>query len=185
MINSSLSAFTAALIQAGHIRSGDVRRLQRDILPDGVSSRAEAELLLRLDQSVSRANPAFSAWLVTVMVDFVVWDARPTGYVDRETTEWLVSVLGGSWGPTRTALLITSEIVREAQNIDEALLSWMRTNSREAPRKGFEMMSLGRSQRTPSSSRAPSLWRTLWGRQRRSRRGSHSQARKSSLARSA
>jgi hypothetical protein len=162
-----------------------VKRLQRDILPGGISSRTEAELLLRLDHSVRRADPSFSAWLVIVMIDFVVWGIRPTGYVDQETAEWLAGVLESRRGPTRTALGLADEIVREAQNIDEALLSWMRTNSREAPRKGFEMMSLGRSQRTPSSSRAPSLWRTLWGRQRRSRRGSHSQARKSSLARSA
>ncbi len=61
MINPSLHALAATLIRAGRIRSGDVKRLQRDILPDSISSRGEAELLLRLDQSVSRADPAFSA----------------------------------------------------------------------------------------------------------------------------
>src|SRR5215218_9009091 len=173
MINPSLHAFAATLIETGRIRPGDVKRLQRDILPDGISSRAEAELLLRLHQRVSRANPAFSAWLVAVMVDFVVWGTRPTGYVDREMTEWLISVFGsvfgGSRSPTCTALLIASEIVREAQNIDEALLSWMRTNSRNGLRRGLEVMSLGRFQHTLNSSRAPSLWRTLQGRQRRFR----------------
>src|SRR5690349_5082963 len=110
MIKSSLLAFTSTLIQAGRIRSSDVHHLQRDLLPDGISSRKEAELLLRLDQSVSRADPAFSAWLVAAMVDFVVWGTRPTGSVDRETAEWLVSVLQGSQGPTRTARLIADEI---------------------------------------------------------------------------
>ncbi len=52
MINPSLDLFAATLIEAGRIRSGDVKRLQRDLLPDGISSRAEAELLLRLDQTV-------------------------------------------------------------------------------------------------------------------------------------
>jgi hypothetical protein len=61
MINPSLHALAATLIRAGRIRSSDVKRLQRDILPDDISSRGEAELLLRLDQSVSRADPAFSA----------------------------------------------------------------------------------------------------------------------------
>ena len=61
--------------------------------------------------------------------------------MDQETAEWLAGVLESRRGPTRTALGLADEIVREAQNIDEALLSWMRTNSRKGPRRGLEMMS--------------------------------------------
>ena len=84
MINSSLQAFASNVQKAGRISFGDVKRLQRDILPNGISSRAEAELLLTLDQSVSRADRAFADWLVAMMVDFVVWGVRPTGSVDAE-----------------------------------------------------------------------------------------------------
>src|SRR4029078_10531867 len=71
MINSSLQAFASDVQMAGRISFNDVKRLQRDILPDGISSRAQAELLLPLDQSVSRADRAFADWLVAMMVDFV------------------------------------------------------------------------------------------------------------------
>ena len=85
MINSSLQAFASNVQTAGRISFGDVQRLQRDILPDGISSQAEAELLLTLEQVVSRADRAFADWLVAMMVDFVVWGLRPTGTVDVET----------------------------------------------------------------------------------------------------
>jgi hypothetical protein len=170
MINPSLDLFAATLIEAGRIRSGDVKRLQRDLLPDGISSRAEAELLLRLDQSVRRPDPAFSAWLVAAMVDFVVWSTRPTGSVDRETAEWLVTELMGGRGPTRTAHLIAGEIVREAQDVDEALLSWVRDLPRAELRPGLERASLGHMRDDARSIRAPSLWRKLRGGRQLSRR---------------
>jgi hypothetical protein len=85
MINSSLQAFASNVQKAGCISFGDVQRLQRDILPDGISSRGEAEFLLTLDQIVSRADRAFADWLVAMVVDFVVWGLRPTGTVDAET----------------------------------------------------------------------------------------------------
>ena len=95
MINSSLQAFASNVQKAGRISFGDVKRLQRDILPNGISSRAQAELLLTLDQTVSRADRAFADWLVAMMVDFVVWGVRPTGSVDAETAAWLTPFLVG------------------------------------------------------------------------------------------
>src|SRR4051794_3403451 len=95
MVNSSLRAFASNVQKAGRISFGDVKRLQRDILPDGIGSRAEAELLLTLEQTVSRADRAFANWLVAMMVDFVVWGLRPTGSVDAQTAAWLTPFLAG------------------------------------------------------------------------------------------
>ena len=95
MINSALQAFANKVQQAGRISFGDVKRLKRDILPDGISSREEAELLLILAQSVGRTDRAFGDWLVAMTVDFVVWGLRPTGTVDAETAAWLTPFLVG------------------------------------------------------------------------------------------
>ena len=59
MINSSLQAFANKVQAAGRISFSDVKRLQRDILPDGISSREEAEVLLTLEQTVGLADRAF------------------------------------------------------------------------------------------------------------------------------
>ena len=57
MINSSLQTFVNKVQAAGRISFGDVKRLQRDILPDGISSREEAELLLTLDADRGPGRP--------------------------------------------------------------------------------------------------------------------------------
>src|SRR5215211_5570239 len=122
MINSSLQAFASNVQKAGRISFGDVKRLQCDILPDGISSREEAELLLTLDQTVGRADRAFADWLVAMMVDFVVWGMRPTGIVDANTAAWLVLFLSGSEATAVTCRLVR-ELTREAEHLDPALLS--------------------------------------------------------------
>src|SRR3954452_20929196 len=114
MINSSLQAFASNVQKAGRISFGDVKRLQRDILPDAISSRAEAELLLTLDQSISRADRAFADWLLAMMVDFVVWGVRTTGSVEAETAAWLTPFLVGQRA-TKTMLRLARELASEAE----------------------------------------------------------------------
>ena len=85
MINLSLQVFANKVQKTGRISFGDVKRLQRDILPEGISSREEAEILLALDRTLGRADCYFADWLVAMMVDFVVWGTRPTGTIDTDT----------------------------------------------------------------------------------------------------
>src|SRR4051794_22990204 len=122
MINSSLQSFASNVQKAGRISFGDVQRLQRDILPDGISSREEAELLLTLEQTISRADRAFADWLVATMVDFVVWGLRPTGTVDAETAAWLAPFLVGQ-GATKTMRRLARELAAEAEQGGTALPS--------------------------------------------------------------
>ena len=122
MINSSLQGFVKKVQKAGRISFGDVKRLQRDILPDGISSRDEAELLLTLDRIVSRADRSFADWLVAMMVDFVVWGTRPTGIVDTETAAWLTPFLAGQ-GTTEAMRRLARQLGREAEHVGSALPS--------------------------------------------------------------
>jgi hypothetical protein len=115
MISKALNHFATKIAAKNRIGFGDVRRLQRDILPDGLMTREEAELLLALDRSIGRADRAWSEFLVGAVVEFVVWSERPTGQVDEDMTRWLAGVLGS--GPlTRSGRLITLEIAREANS---------------------------------------------------------------------
>ena len=122
MINSSLQTFANKVQEAGRISFGDVKRLKRDILPDGISSREEAELLLTLAQTVDRADRAFGDWLVAMMVDFVVWGVRPTGSVDAETAAWLTPFLVGQRA-TKTMRRLARELAAEAEQGGTALPS--------------------------------------------------------------
>ena len=115
MINSALQTFANKVQQAGRISFGDVKRLQRDILPNGISSRDEAELLLTLEQSVGRADRAFGDWLVATMVDFVVWGMRPTGAVGADTEAWLSPFVVGQ-RTTKTMRRLARELAAETDH---------------------------------------------------------------------
>jgi hypothetical protein len=56
MSNTSLCTFVSKVRSNNRIRFGDLRRLQRDILPRGLSTQHEAEALLDLDRSIERAD---------------------------------------------------------------------------------------------------------------------------------
>ncbi len=113
-----------AVVTKGRIGAADVRRLQRDVLPDGVSSRAEVEALLALDRSVRRADESWAEWLVPAVVDFVVWGERPTGLVDAGAAAWLTAALAEGGAPTRAARRIAREIAREAERVDAAVVAF-------------------------------------------------------------
>ena len=115
MVNSSLQTFINKVQAAGRISFGDVHRLQRGILPDGISAREEAELLLTLAQTVGRADRAFGDWFVAMMVDFVVLGRHPTGTVDAETATWLAPFLVGQ-RTTKTMRRLARELEAEADH---------------------------------------------------------------------
>ena len=125
MITWALETFTADVMDRGRLGRDDVRRLQRDILPNGVENRDEADVLIALDRAVPSKDPTWSAFAIQTVVDFVVWTSRPTGRIDRETAEWLVGSLGCGTGPTDVALAIAFEAVRESDGADERLVAFV------------------------------------------------------------
>ena len=59
------------MIAKGQIRYGDVRRLQRDYLPGGITNHEELELLISLNAKLVRADKAWAQWLVAAVAEFV------------------------------------------------------------------------------------------------------------------
>ncbi|MGJ3265441.1 MAG: hypothetical protein ACFE0R_19660 [Salinarimonas sp.] len=104
----------------------DVTRLRAIVLEVGVSTREEADVLIALDRTVKRADEAAAqAWaelFASLLVDFVVWGARPTGVVDAALARWLVTSVNACGGPSENARRAVAQMVREAQRVDEALL---------------------------------------------------------------
>ena len=133
MANELLGALAARIGETACIRAKDVQKLRRDILPDGISSREDAEILIALDHDATSVDVTWDDFLVEAMVDFVVWTSRPTGYVDVATTDWLIASLNGNDGPAGAAMRIVFEIIREAEHVDEALLIFA---LRSAQRRG-------------------------------------------------
>jgi hypothetical protein len=93
MHNSTLQDFVTITVLHNRITFGDVRRLQRDYLPHGVTSREDAEVLLRLDGMIERADRAWTDWLVAAVFDFALFSERSVDAVVSGTCEWLMDVL--------------------------------------------------------------------------------------------
>ena len=58
MITQSLEEFVNLVMLNGQITRADVRRLQRDIMPDGVESADEADVLIALDRAIHDKDSA-------------------------------------------------------------------------------------------------------------------------------
>lgn len=132
-----LSAFANRIRDKRRISFSDVQRLRRDILPDGIGCREEAELLVALDRHVVRTDSVWGDFLVAALVDFVVWSERPTGIVDADTARWLAAALADNGVPsTRTARVIVREIVEEAQALENDHLTALAASlARRKPRR--------------------------------------------------
>lgn len=125
MINSKLRTFIDKAYDDRAITDWDVRTLLRHVLPDGISCREEANALIALDRYVTDPCNSWADVLITLLVDYVVWGERPTGVVRGDDAHWIVSSLGAAGGPTRTALRVAHEIVREAAEVDSILLNFI------------------------------------------------------------
>ena len=136
MNNTSLFEFVGRLRAKSRITFADVQRLRRDVLPDGINSRDDTELLISLDRDVSRSNREWERWLVAMVVDFVVWTERPTGVVDEDTAFWLAATLNCEGArATKTGRLIAREVVQEAGAFEnEALAALASAFSTRKPR---------------------------------------------------
>ena len=71
MINEKLRDFVCNVTAKGRVGYGDVRRLQRDCLPFGITDREEMELVLSLNSGLVRADKTWSQWLVAAVAAFV------------------------------------------------------------------------------------------------------------------
>jgi hypothetical protein len=102
MINGKLQDFATSAMARSQISFGDVRRLQRDCLPHGITTRDEAESLIALDATLVRADKAWAAWLVPALVNFLT--ARQAAEVaDADAAKaWLQGLLAQS--PSSAAL---------------------------------------------------------------------------------
>jgi hypothetical protein len=140
----SAQQFCNHAVSAGTISDEDLLVLKREVLPDGLMSREDADLLIALERAVIGSD-AFADFLVASVVDFAVWGSRPTGYIDRDVAAWLAASLSGRDGPSAVGARIAMEVVREAESSAESLVAFaLEANRRvrdtaQAPRMTFAL----------------------------------------------
>jgi hypothetical protein len=136
MISNILRDFVDRIIDGKAITEADLHQLQRVILADGVSNRETVDVLAALDRAIPQKCEGWNAYLVAATVEYAVWTARPTGIIEKDAANWLVTSLSAGEGPTANAMQIAFEIVREAERCDEMLVSFaMRRGNGVSTRK--------------------------------------------------
>jgi hypothetical protein len=91
---SVLSAVPIAEIKArGSINSADVLKLWRSYCDDGRITAEEAGIIFALNEACPVQDPAWGAWFVETLTDFVVDQAKPEGHLTSENAAWLTAHL--------------------------------------------------------------------------------------------
>ena len=127
MDTTPLCVFVNKVTASNRIVFGDLRRLQRDVLPSGPSSGEEIEILLSLD-SMGQVDEDWPEYLVETVVRFVLSTSNPPGSVDASTATWLIGAVASA--RPKTAAAIIRAVLREAHQVDEALLMQSRRGER-------------------------------------------------------
>jgi hypothetical protein len=132
MGNIVLHAFIKKVRESRRLLYGDLQRLQRDVLPNGLTTREEAKALIALDGVLERADDGWQDYLTEALKQFVLSTSRPQGSVDHDTAEWLASALAGL--PSKVAGDMVREVAKAARHADLALLDFVRKGSRRKPK---------------------------------------------------
>ena len=83
--------FTHLLQDQSRITDEDVLRFRREVFEDMLVSRAEAEGVFALNNSIEETSKTWNDFFVEVMVDYCVNQAKPNGYMSENNADWLVS----------------------------------------------------------------------------------------------
>jgi hypothetical protein len=129
MSRTPLQHFVDRVLADDRILFGDLKRLQRDILPSSITTREEAEILLFLDSAVHRTDREWPVYLAAMVRDFAIWGLQPAGCVDRNKAEWIAAALSRA-DPARTARVILRAIMHEARDIDDEAMRELKLERR-------------------------------------------------------
>ena len=91
MTDVSLDEFSKRVMSKGRIGKYDVQSLQREMLKDGITTRAEADLLIGLDREADSVHFSWSAFFISALTEFAVWQSGRPGYIDADKSEWLLT----------------------------------------------------------------------------------------------
>ena len=92
MDTTPLCVFASKARACNRLLYGDLRRLQRNVLPTGATSREEVEVLLSLDR-IERVDRDWPRYLAMTVSEFVLSTADPPGVISKEAAAWLAAAL--------------------------------------------------------------------------------------------
>jgi hypothetical protein len=81
-----------AILARGEITADDVLKLRHRVFWKGVVTPADAEMVFELnDRLEKRADPSWAPFFVEALTDYLVFQAKPEGYISEENADWLIA----------------------------------------------------------------------------------------------
>lgn len=100
----------------GSIRDIDVIKLRSVFYDDVAISAEEAALLISINRQAEVQDPAWGAFFVEALTDYIVNQAKPEGYVTAENAKWLIEMIGpGGRVETKLELDLLVHVIEEAR----------------------------------------------------------------------
>ncbi len=98
------------IIERGSIKDTDVAKLRKAFFEDGMIDEKEADMLFALNNGCPVQDPSWAEFFKEAIVDYVVRQAQPEGYVTTENASWLmdkVSLKGKVRSKNELEILVT------------------------------------------------------------------------------
>ncbi len=119
---AALADLTSSLTQARAIRAEDVLGLRRLVWADAAVSADEANALMALNAACPVQAPEWIDYFVEVMVDYIVHQQQPEGYVDADKAKWLMDWIDKDGRlDSRGELELLVKVMETATLVPEAL----------------------------------------------------------------
>jgi hypothetical protein len=80
----------SAMIHGRRVSAMDVAWLRREVFADGPVSREAADELFAVERAGLANAPEWTQFFVEMIVEHIVWQARPSGVVSEAQAEWLI-----------------------------------------------------------------------------------------------
>ena len=79
-----------AMIHGRKLSAMDVAWLRREVFGEGAVSREAADELFAVERAGLANAPEWTQFFVEMIVEHIVWQARPSGVVSEAQAEWLI-----------------------------------------------------------------------------------------------
>ncbi len=122
MPSPALQALTDDLARRGRVSADDALRLRREVFPDGVVSRDEAEVLIGLEARVANGDDAWVQTFAEAIADHVL-QANPN--VDDEAVRWMTARFGAG-APREAEIEALLKVLDHADSAPESLHAFVR-----------------------------------------------------------
>lgn len=124
---ADLSTLLAAVQDARRITEADVRAARAAIYADMTIEPSEAERLFAIDEAASDGrDPAWIALFGEALVDFLVRQEHPQGYVDEGKARWLIARIAADGAvKTDTELEAAVKVLEAAERAPDLLSAFV------------------------------------------------------------